>query len=61
MAGMRTSRLLVLVVALAASAVSGAPAAAVPSHGCDGSVPYRAGTDGYDTFRIPAALRTRAG
>ncbi|AJE40603.1 sialidase family protein [Streptomyces nodosus] len=36
-----------------------APAVAAP--GCVSSVPYTAGRDGYDTYRIPAAVRTRAG
>ena len=31
------------------------------AHGYPTSVPYRAGTDGYHTFRIPAAVVTRAG
>ncbi|MFM9369618.1 exo-alpha-sialidase [Streptomyces sp. Da 82-17] len=61
MAGLRASRLLVLALALAAAASTGAPAAAAPSRACAGSVPYRAGEDGYDTFRIPAALRTPGG
>ena len=34
-----------------------AAAAAVPDPGCSSSVPFRSGTQGYHTFRIPAALR----
>jgi sialidase-1 len=31
---------------------------AAPSPACGGSVPFRSGTDGYHTFRIPAVVRT---
>ncbi|MEU1038361.1 sialidase family protein [Streptomyces sp. NPDC005551] len=41
-----------------AGAASAAPAAA---RGCTSSVPYTAGRDGYDTYRIPATLRTPTG
>jgi sialidase-1 len=34
-----------------------AAAAVVPDGGCAGSVPFRSGTQGYHTFRIPAVLR----
>ncbi|MDI3406352.1 sialidase family protein [Streptomyces cavernicola] len=61
MAGLRTSRLLALVLTFAAAASAHAPAVAGPARGCEVSVPYRAGEDGYDTFRIPAALRTPGG
>ncbi|MDQ8701041.1 sialidase family protein [Streptomyces sp. LHD-70] len=60
MAGLRTSRLLALVLTFAAASAH-APAVAGPVRGCEVSVPYRAGEDGYDTFRIPAALRTAGG
>ncbi|MCO6010376.1 glycoside hydrolase [Actinoallomurus purpureus] len=29
--------------------------------GCETSVPYKAGTEGYSAFRIPAVVRTRSG
>ncbi|MGW0820032.1 sialidase family protein [Streptomyces sp. NPDC002845] len=32
-----------------------------PFRGCVSSVPYTSGKGGYDTYRIPAAVRTRAG
>ncbi|RFU85145.1 exo-alpha-sialidase [Streptomyces triticagri] len=50
-------------VALAGTAVAApGPAAAPRTAGdCTTSVPYRAGESGYDTYRIPAAVRTRAG
>ncbi|RII17217.1 Sialidase precursor [Streptomyces sp. YIM 130001] len=57
----------VALAALAAVAVAGTAAAApgpAPSRGeahCTSSVPYRAGEDGYDTYRIPATVRTKAG
>ncbi|MER7277077.1 sialidase family protein [Dactylosporangium sp. NPDC000244] len=41
-----------------------APAAAEPQRarpGCDGSVPYRANTEGYSAFRIPAVVKARSG
>ncbi|MFI9646224.1 exo-alpha-sialidase [Streptomyces sp. NPDC052040] len=41
-----------------------APAAGTPAsaaHGCVSSVPYTAGRGGYHTYRIPAAVVTRAG
>ncbi|MGW0711815.1 sialidase family protein [Streptomyces sp. NPDC002643] len=37
------------------------PVAALPSRGCVASVPYVSGTGGYDTYRIPAVVTTRAG
>jgi sialidase-1 len=36
------------------------PVAAAPEPGCT-SVPYRSGTEGYHTFRIPAVVETRHG
>ncbi len=36
-------------------------AAGAPTARCQVSVPYRAGQDGYNTFRIPAVVRSRAG
>ncbi|BAC73318.1 alpha-sialidase [Streptomyces avermitilis] len=51
-----------LVTALAVTGTAGPAAAAPPpSRGCTSSVPYTAGQYGYDTYRIPATLRTRAG
>ncbi|MFF4346632.1 exo-alpha-sialidase [Streptomyces sp. NPDC001530] len=48
-----------LLTALAATGTaSGAPLA---SRGCTSSVPYTAGQGGYDTYRIPATVTTRAG
>lgn len=38
-----------------------ASAATRPGSPCTASVPYTAGRDGYDTFRIPAVVRTAAG
>ncbi|WP_238012908.1 sialidase family protein [Dactylosporangium sp. AC04546] len=38
------------------------PAGAAPQPSrCDSSVPYRAGTDGYSAFRIPAVVQARGG
>lgn len=51
------SRVLLAVAVLAAAATP----AAVARPGCTSSVPYAAGRGGYDTYRIPAAVRTRAG
>ncbi|MFG2022451.1 exo-alpha-sialidase [Streptomyces sp. NPDC048825] len=36
-------------------------AAGQPSRGCTSSVPFTAGQNGYDTYRIPATIRTRTG
>jgi sialidase-1 len=36
-------------------------APAVAAHGCASAVPYAAGRDGYDTYRIPAVVLTREG
>ncbi|MGW4730622.1 sialidase family protein [Streptomyces shenzhenensis] len=52
------SRTLLAAAVLAVAAVP--PAFARPS-GCASSVPYVAGRAGYDTYRIPAVVRTRAG
>ncbi|MFE9681585.1 exo-alpha-sialidase [Streptomyces sp. NPDC002701] len=38
-----------------------APAADRPSRGCVSSVPFVAGQNGYDTYRIPATVLTRTG
>ncbi|WP_326843224.1 glycoside hydrolase [Streptomyces sp. NBC_01558] len=48
---------------LTALAATGGTASAAPLHGrqCTSSVPYTAGRDGYDTYRIPATVTTRAG
>ncbi|MEU8636402.1 sialidase family protein [Amycolatopsis sp. NPDC048633] len=46
----------------ATTALSFTPAAtAGPVHGCASSVPFASGTDGYDTFRIPAVVRAANG
>ncbi|MFF1702702.1 exo-alpha-sialidase [Streptomyces sp. NPDC058252] len=42
----------------ATGTASGAPLA---TRGCTSSVPYTAGESGYDTYRIPATVTTRAG
>ncbi|MFD6490397.1 exo-alpha-sialidase [Streptomyces sp. NPDC059944] len=48
---------------LTALAATGGTAFAAPLHGrdCTSSVPYTAGRGGYDTYRIPATVTTRAG
>jgi len=51
-----------LLTALTAVAAAGtASAAPFAARGCTSSVPYTAGQDGYDTYRIPATITTRAG
>ncbi|MFD5516646.1 exo-alpha-sialidase [Streptomyces sp. NPDC127066] len=52
-----------LLTTLTALVATGPAASAVPrgGGGCASSVPYTAGRDGYDTYRIPATVRTRAG
>jgi sialidase-1 len=45
----------------AAPARHTAGTAAAPAAACAGSVPYASGQGGYNTFRIPAIVRTRAG
>jgi sialidase-1 len=53
-----------LAVAAASSQVTaraGTGTSAVSPRGCVSSVPYTAGRDGYDTYRVPATVRTRAG
>ncbi|PIB11415.1 alpha-sialidase [Streptomyces sp. HG99] len=51
-----------LLTALTALAAPGTAVAAPPaSRSCTSSVPYTAGQDGYDTYRIPATVTTRAG
>ncbi|MET9894801.1 sialidase family protein [Streptomyces sp. NPDC006465] len=48
---------------LAVLAATGGTASAAPpaGRGCTSSVPYTAGQGGYDTYRIPATVTTRAG
>ncbi|SDK61041.1 sialidase family protein [Streptomyces indicus] len=46
--------------ALAALLLPAAPASAAAAP-CTGSVPYTSGEGGYDTYRIPAVVKTRAG
>ncbi|MEU8790683.1 sialidase family protein [Streptomyces sp. NPDC048643] len=48
---------------LTALAATGGTASAAPLHAreCTSSVPYTAGRGGYDTYRIPATVTTRAG
>jgi sialidase-1 len=36
-------------------------ASAAPAHGCTSSVPFTSGTEGYDTYRIPAVVRAANG
>uniref|UniRef100_A0AAU3HYG6 exo-alpha-sialidase n=1 Tax=Streptomyces sp. NBC_01393 TaxID=2903851 RepID=A0AAU3HYG6_9ACTN len=52
-----------LLTTLTALAATGGTASAAPRGGgdCASSVPYTAGQDGYDTYRIPATVTTRAG
>jgi sialidase-1 len=51
-----------LIAALTALAATGtASGAALATGGCTSSVPYTAGQDGYDTYRIPATVTTGAG
>ncbi|MBM9502963.1 sialidase family protein [Actinacidiphila acididurans] len=38
-----------------------APAASTNGEAVEQSVPYTSGTEGYDTYRIPAVVRTKAG
>ncbi|GHJ37708.1 exo-alpha-sialidase [Streptomyces sp. TS71-3] len=45
----------------ASAAERAAPAGEAGRAPCTSSVPFSAGQDGYDTFRIPAAVRTRDG
>jgi sialidase-1 len=61
-----TSRTLAFTAAaglLATLAVTGGTASAEPlaPAGCTSSVPYTAGREGYDVYRIPAVVTTRAG
>ncbi|WP_369246476.1 exo-alpha-sialidase [Streptomyces sp. R41] len=60
-----TSRRVALAAAiglLTALAVTGtASGAPLATRGCTSSVPYTAGQDGYDTYRIPATVTTRVG
>ncbi|MGW0733822.1 sialidase family protein [Streptomyces sp. NPDC002851] len=59
------SRLIVCVavagLTVLAGAGTGGAAPLSPSKRCASSVPYRAGIGGYDTYRIPAVLRTPTG
>ncbi|MGW1884042.1 sialidase family protein [Streptomyces sp. NPDC001970] len=50
-----------LVVVIQPGADESGEAAADPERRCVSSVPYTSGTGGYDTYRIPAVVRTRAG
>ncbi|MFI6942812.1 exo-alpha-sialidase [Streptomyces sp. NPDC050418] len=54
-----------LVAAAAAAALAAllpaAPASAAATASCTSSVPYTSGEGGYDTYRIPAVTKTRAG
>jgi sialidase-1 len=45
----------------AAAAVAPAAGTGGGGPGCDASIPFRSGTEGYDTFRIPAVVRTGRG
>lgn len=59
----RVSRLIVCVAVagLTVFAAAGPGGAASLAGGCSSSVAYRAGVGGYDTYRIPAVVRTPAG
>ncbi|MFD0311630.1 exo-alpha-sialidase [Streptomyces sp. NPDC127119] len=62
----RSSALAAVLAGLAAALASpgtahAASAAERPARGCVSSVPFAAGENGYDTYRIPATVRTRAG
>src|SRR4051795_10093504 len=49
-------------LAATATALSFTPSAtAGPAHGCASSVAFTSGTEGYDTFRIPAVVRAANG
>ena len=51
-----------ILLAATALGLPAAPAAtAGPVHGCGSSVPFTSGTEGYDTFRIPAVVRAANG
>jgi sialidase-1 len=51
-----------ILLAATATALSLTPAAtAGPAHGCASSVAFASGTEGYDTFRIPAVVRAANG
>ncbi|MGW0573765.1 MULTISPECIES: sialidase family protein [Streptomyces] len=60
---LRPSALAAVVAGLAAALASPGPAhaAELPARGCVSSVPFTAGESGYDTYRIPATVTTRAG
>ncbi|MEU6032729.1 sialidase family protein [Streptomyces tauricus] len=60
---LRPSALAAVVAGLAAALASPGPAHAAerPARGCFSSVPFTAGESGYDTYRIPATVTTRAG
>jgi sialidase-1 len=49
------------VTALLAAVTAGATPAQAAPRGCQVSVPYTAGTEGYSAFRIPAVITTRSG
>ncbi|WP_049565273.1 sialidase family protein [Streptomyces sp. SBT349] len=49
------------VVALADPGAQNSPEGARDRPSCDSSVPFASGTDGYDTFRIPAVVATADG
>ena len=63
MVAFAATKLLTTLTALTALAATGGTASAAPRGGgdCTSSVPYTAGQDGYDTYRIPATVTTRAG
>lgn len=53
-------RLATILLAAATLGLPGAPAATA-APGCSSSVPFTSGTEGYDTFRIPAVVRAANG
>lgn len=56
-----TTALICVAPALAGSAAAGATAAAHGGGRCGSSVPYTSGAEGYNTFRIPAVLKSGRG
>ncbi|MGW0843295.1 sialidase family protein [Streptomyces sp. NPDC002787] len=50
-----------LITAAITTATTAEAAPGLPARGCVSSVPYVSGQGGYDTYRVPAAITTRAG
>jgi sialidase-1 len=51
----------ILLAAAALGLPAGPAATAAPRPGCTSSVPFTSGTEGYDTYRIPAVVRAANG